>query len=45
MSPWPQPTEDGALCCICLEWTHIDNLNTDPVDGRKEDVCLDCKDK
>lgn len=45
MSPWPAPTEDGALCCICFEWTHIDNLSVDPEDGKKWDVCKKCEGK
>lgn len=42
MSPWPAPTEDGALCCICFEWTHIDNLSVDSEDGKKWDICKEC---
>jgi len=42
MSPWPQPTKDGAMCSICLYWFHIDLLATDPEDNRKTDTCVAC---
>ncbi len=43
MSPWPAPTEDGALCCVCFEWTKIEDLSVDK-DGDKWDVCKGCGD-
>jgi len=42
VSPWPQPDPNGAMCCLCFYYYHIDLLATDPEDGKKINICIAC---